>query len=406
MPVNGFTVGELFGGHKSKSGQNVNNSNALTISSAWRAINILGGAVSSIPCQPFRKTKTGREQLTEHPIHNILTRRVNKKYTTKLWFDRVINHLHLRGNHYALPIYNTLGQVVELELLNPDHVTIFETKNDIIYKIQGVEKQYRSDEIIHVPHLGDGIMGVSTISKAKEDFGLEMSRRDYGSDVYAGGGQVQGVLSPRTPIKDEQRKVAAKAFQEAKRTSKDIVLPFGFDYTKMAFNPSEVEFLESGNFSVSTIARWFGVPPHKLYDLDRATFSNIEHMAIEFLQDTIAPILNKIEAEYSTKIFQLYSERKNYIEFNMDAYIRADSKTKAESIATQINSAQLMPSEAREMSNKPFIEGSDRLFIQMGTGPLDIIDKVLLKNQLTPAKKEALKALFNGRTQEILDILE
>lgn len=396
----------MFGGAVSKSGKSVSQSSALTLSAAWRSVQILGGAVSSIPCQPFKKTDDGRKQLVDHPVYNILTKRVNKKYTSKVWFDRIINHLHLRGNHYALPIFNQLGQAVELELLNPDDVNIYEDRYEVYYAIKGVEKKYRSDEIIHVPHLGDGICGISTISKAKEDMGLEMSRRDYGSDVYNSGGQVQSILAPKTPIKEDQRILAQNAFRAAKLVGKDVVMPFGFDYTKMAFNPAEVEFLQSGNFSVSTIARWFGVPPHKLYDLDRATFSNIEHMAIEFLQDTIAPILNKVEAEYTSKLFQLNSERKNYIEFNMNAYIRADSKTKSESMATQIHSGQLQPAEAREMENRTFVEGSDRLFINQASIPMDIMDQVVLKPTISQAKKDKLKARFNGQTQEILDILE
>jgi HK97 family phage portal protein len=233
-----------------------------------------------------------------------------------------------------------------------------------------------------------------------------MSRRDYGSEVYSNGGQLQGLLKPNANLTDPQRLQAQNAFREAKKSSQNIVMPFGFDYVKMGFNPEEVEFLQAGNFSVATIARWFGVPPHKLFDLSRATFSNIEHMAIEFLQDTIAPILVKIEAEYTSKLFQLNSERKYYIEFNMNAYVRADIQARFNAYSTGVHAALIKPKEAREWENLEFVPESDRLFINQGSAPVDLIDQIVLKKQpVSNSAKEKLKAKFNGQTQEILDIL-
>jgi len=186
-------------------------------------------------------------------------------------------------------------------------------------------------------------------------------------------------------------------------------MPFGIDYEPMSFKPEEVEFLQAGNFSVTTIARWLGVPPHKLYDLSRATFSNIEHMAIEFLQDTIAPILVKIEAEYSYKLFQLPIEDKRgyYCEFNMNAYVRADLITRSNAMATQVHAALLTPSEGRSMENREFIEGSNRLFINQGSAPLNLIDDIAKsKRPVTQEQKEKLKELLNGKTEEALKILQ
>lgn len=404
--INGFTVSEIFGGTPTKSGVSVNANSALTVSAAWRAVQILGGAASSIPCQPFKKTDKGRQQIDSHPTYDMLTKRVNKKYTPSVWFDRVINHLHLKGNHFALPVRNSVGVVYELILIKPEDVEVYELANEVIYKFRGDENKYSSDEVIHVPHLGDGILGLSTIQKAKEDFGLEIARRNYGAEVYEAGGQVQGILNPKNNIDDPKRIKAQEAWREAKKTGKDVVMPFGFEYQKLTQSLTDVEFLQSGNFSVSTIARWFGVPPHKLFDLDRATWSNVEQMGLEFLTDTIAPILVKIEDEYTSKIYQLPRETKYYMEFNMSGYARADLKTRAESFAAQIHSGQLKPSEARAMENRDFVEGSDRLFINQGSAPLDLLDEILKKNKVTQAQKEKLKGLFNGRTQEILDILQ
>jgi HK97 family phage portal protein len=207
---------------------------------------------------------------------------------------------------------------------------------------------------------------------------------------------------------EPKRAQAQKAWKEMKQGGGDVLMPFGMDYQSLAMKPEEVEFLQAGNFSVATIARWFGVPPHKLYDLDRATFSNIEHMGIEFTQDSMDPTLVKIEAEYNTKLFQLPVEIKRgyYTEFNRNAYVRTDLLTRTQAYAAQIHSAQLTPAEARTMENKPFMEGSDQLFINQGSAPISLLNEILLKKQpVSATAREKLKAKFNGQTQEILDIL-
>lgn len=396
--IDGYTVGELFGGSPSKSGKSVNADNALTISAAWRALQVLGGAGSSIPSKPFQKTDNGREVLKNHPTVNIFTNRVNKKYTTPVWWDRVINHLHLRGNHYALLIRNEIGQVVELELLNPDHVTVFEDRSDVAYKIQGVEKPYSSADIIHVPHLGNGIVGKSTISYAKDDFGLEMSRRDYGGTVYSEGGKPPALLKPKVTLKPEQRAEAQKAWKEAKAQGGDVVMPAEFDYQSLSFKPEEVEFLQSGNFSVATIARWFGTPRNLLFDPEGGAYNSNEHDTINFLTYTMSPIFTKVEYEYSSKIYQLPREQRYYVEFDMNGFVRPDTVARATSYGQLVHAGVMKPSEARQRENLPFEPTSDRLFINSGSVPLDLMDEFVKSkgNTQTPKGQEVKRFELNG----------
>ncbi len=417
QPISGEVVDWILdgGGVKSKSGVNITSDTALTVSALWRGIQVLGGACSQIPFKSYRKIPNGRRELTadDTPSATLTTKRPNPKFTWPEFMDRAINHLHMRGNHYAYPVRNAIGQVVELWLWHPDTVKVFDDTNRILYKRDGDERVYSSDEVIHVRHIGDGIVGKGIVAHAKDDLGLEISRRDYGSEQFESGGKPGGILSAKNPLTDPQRSQAQKVWDEVKKNSKgrDILLPFGFDYQYATFKPEELQWLEAGDFSIPTIARWTGVPPHKLFDLNKSSYNSIEHQAIEFLQDTIAPILVKFECEYGDKIYQLPIEEKRgyYMEFNMNAYVRADIKTRMESNAVAIHSGQLTPAEARQMENREFKDGSDRLFINQGSGPLDRVDDIIdnkMKSPITPAQKARLKSVFNGKTEEILKTLE
>jgi HK97 family phage portal protein len=416
VPISAETIDQFYDGPPAKSGYSVNADNALTVSAFWRGLQVLGGAASSIPFKVFKPVTGGRQEVDskELPAAGLITKRPNRKVTWPVFIDRAINHLHMRGNHYAYIERNDFGQAVELNLWNPDTVEVYEDKNDVFYKRKNEERVYSSDEIIHVPHLGSGVVGKSVVTNAKEDLGLEMSRRDYGSGMYAGGGKPGGLLSAKLPLTDTQRQQVEKNWRETKKAlmGQDVLLPFGFDYEHLRFTPAELEWLQAGDFTVPTVARWLGVPPHKLYDLTRATFSNIEHQSIEFVQDSVAPILVKFEYEYTDKLFQLPIEEKRgyYCEFNLNAYIRADLAARAEAYAKQIHSGQITPAEVRRMENRRFIEGSDRLFLNQASVPMDRADDIVDKNQkpskISDKAMAALKAQFNGKTQEILDILD
>src|SRR3546814_12624544 len=49
------------------------------------------------------------------------------------------------------------------------------------------------------------------------------------------------------------------------------------------------QFVEVRAFNVVEVARAWGVPPHLLYELSRATFSNIEQQSLEFIMFSMMP---------------------------------------------------------------------------------------------------------------------
>jgi hypothetical protein len=101
----------------------------------------------------------------------------------------------------------------------------------------------------------------------------------------------------------------------------------------------------------------------------------------------MAPIGSKFENEYNTKLLTLPGEADMYLEFNWDAYIRTDTITKAEAFSKYVQNAIKTPAEMRSLNNDPFIEGSDKLFIQGATVPLDMQEALLKHPKAAPAAK-------------------
>jgi HK97 family phage portal protein len=384
-----------------RGGRSVSTESAMTLSAVYRAVAIKAGFISSLPFQVFQKTDRGRV-LANHPVSYLLSRKPNNKVSKVVYFDRAMQHYEFEGNHYALIRRNGIGRVEAYDLLHPKNVEVLEGDNQLIYEVtsKGKKVRYGADDIIHVPNMGDGYVGKSVLRFMKEDAGLMMDVRDYGESFFGRGGKPAGLLLPKSVVTPAQRQETKKSFQEAKEQGGEVAMPYGWEYKEISVPPAEAEWVTTNNFSISTVARWFGVPTQKLGD-SAIKYSNVEFMGIEFLQDTMAPIASKFETEYTNKSFQLSTEQDLYCEFNLDAYLRADSISKAESISKQVQNALMTPNEGRKLYNLDSKEGGDELFIQGATVPLSMQKEMLTKKQ--PAARQSLRQKIEKQVKEGLD---
>lgn len=386
--IDGYTVGEILGGsERTKSSVNVTVENSLSLSAVYRCVAILSGIISYLPKKVYRDTDGGREEAKDHSTYTLFRRRMHPHYTTSVFFERAIIHLLLRGNHLAEIIFKK-NEPAGFELINPQSLKEITVGNSgrLWYHFTDRRDPIPSDRMIHVPHLGENpIQGKGVITYAREDVGMEMARRDTGAKFWADGARPEGMIIPQQKISATQAAELKETFKAKKKEGGTIVGPFGVDYVPLSMAPADQEFIMSGNFTVAQICRWFGVPLDKLSELSRATMNNIEHQAIAFLQDTIAPIVNKIENEYTSKLYTLENEQSMYMEMNMDAYQRADSQAQAEMMRSEIQNGGMTPNEWRKIKNRPAKEGGDDIFIQQNMAPVGKLEQILMQKK-SPAK--------------------
>ena len=398
-PINGFTLDQVLGGNISGTGRSISENGALTLSAVYRAVAIKSGFISSLPFQVFVKTDKGRE-IADHPLTKLLSRSPNDKMSKVIYFDRAMQHYEMRGNHFALIIRNGIGRVDRFELLSNDEVDVYESANKVSYKVEGVEGLVSSDNMIHVPNMGNGVTGKSVLQYMREDASLMMDVRQYGESFFGRGGKPAGLLIPKMAATAAQRQEVKDSFQSAKKQGGDVAMPLGWEYKEISVPPKDADWVITQDATIAMVARWFGVPTQKLGD-SKIKYSNVEYMGIEFLQDTMAPIAAKFEAEYTNKALILPSEQNMYAEFNLDAYLRADSVSKAEALSKQIQNAMITPNEARKLDNRSAIEGGDDLFIQGATVPLSLQKQLYAKQEPAQTKtRQSLRKKIEAQVKE------
>ena len=368
--INGYSLIDIFGGSATNAGETVSEKTAMTFSAVWRSTQIISGIIGALPFKIYRNTDSGREEAKDHPYWEVITKSPNSTQTKAVFWQRAINHYLNWGNFFAEIKRNV---VPVIELIHPARFRKIEknTRGNLVFVFdwdQGIERRIRQDNLIHVPNLGDEIIGKGIIAQAREDIGLEFARQKYGSQYFKDGGKTKAFISTDQILKADQRKDLAEWIRTQKQAGHDLILDSGFKYAATSIPPEDSQFLGTGDFSVATIARWYGVPKSKLAHSEDPTFANIENMGIEFLTDTISPIISKIEDEFDAKLFD-----KEYCEFDMNAYLRGDMKSKAEYYTKMVNAGLMTINEVRRKENLNKIESGDRPIVQ---GAMTFLDKL------------------------------
>jgi HK97 family phage portal protein len=269
----------------------------------------------------------------------------NPEMTALIFRETMQAHVLTWGNGYAEIQRNQAGQPVALWPVTPDRVTperpIEDPTGPIRYRVfnqGGREALVPASDMLHVPGLGwDGTKGYSVVGKARESISLGLATQNFGATFFSNGASFGGIFThPKTfapGAKETFEKSIRDATQGVGRAHNFITLQEGVTYTQLGIPPDDAQFLETRKFQITEIARWFNIPPHKLGDLERATFSNIEHLAIEYVTDTLRPWLVRWEQEINRKLIAKQERGIQYVEHQMDALLRGDLKSRFDAYA-------------------------------------------------------------------------
>lgn len=354
-----FITGVDMDGGGSSSGVAVDEMRAMQTSAVYACVKILAETVASLPLQLFKSEKDSKTKATEHPLYECLYELPNNETTSFQFREIMMTSVLLYGNAYARKIVKQ-GHVKELWYLKPQNMTVERDRqtNKIKYTYNdddsGKSFVYRPDQIFHLKGLSfDGVKGISPIAQAREAVGLALATEEYGAKFFGNGARPGGVLEHPGTLKDPEklRDSWNKVYQGAKNSHRVAVLEEGMKYHSIGIAPEDAQFLETRKYQVNEICRIFRVPPHLVGDLERATFSNIEHQSIEFVQHTIRPWLVRWEQEISRSLLSEQERLLYFARFNVDGLLRGDFATRTQGYATGRQNGWLSINDIRRLED-------------------------------------------------------
>jgi len=149
------------------------------------------------------------------------------------------------------------------------------------------------------------------------------------------------------------------------------VLEPGQRFKTVSIPPEDAQFLESRKFSVVEQARWYGVPPHKIGELERSTNNNIEAQNIEYVTDCLMRWAVRLEQEVNAKLL-----RGNYYnKINFSSLLRGDLQTRQEYYKTMMDRGVYSINDVLALEDRNPVEGGDLRLVQMNMVSLDFANQ-------------------------------
>ncbi|MCS3740237.1 phage portal protein [Rhizobium sp. BK661] len=357
---------DLFGGTPTASGIAVTGNSAMRVPAVLQAVRLISETIGSLPCKLYQESDDGKDAAKDHGGYKIAHNRANSWASAgQLRVDLTVDAL-LHGAGYARVIRVGNERPYELQRLDPSKVQrLFEDDGEPYYLLTIDRKQVRLSytEVLYIP----AFAGVSPVKLGREAIGLSAILEKQASRFFNAGMRPSGIISNEKPQGGEAGAQTVANILKSWRawignTSGDpLILDAGWKFDAPTMTSTDAQFIENRLEQINEIARVFGVPPHMLFQLERATWSNAEQMAASFLQLCLRPWLDKWQDAYATVLLTEDEQDDHYFEFVIDDLQRADAAGRAEIFGKLVAMRAMTPNEVRAAMNLPPLPGGDEL---------------------------------------------
>lgn len=376
----------LFEGRPTSSGVAVTQSNALTVAPYFDAIRIISEDIAGFPFPIYRRLANGRKELArDSHFWRLVNQKPNPWQSSRKFRECMTGMALLRGDALALPTVPSVGTlkglVVELLPLMPDAWRV-EQQSDfsVLYYVrndQGGETPYTWDEVFHLSGFGlNGLTGLNLLTLAREDIGEAIADREYSTTLSANGARPGGYIQAPANLTKSQAQQIQEEWNDVHRgisnSHRVAVLPFGMSWQDVGMTPESAKIVEQRAATIVTAAAWFRMPPHKLGDLSRATWGNVEEENIDYVRGTLLPWMGRWEDAID---LQVLKDDTLYSKMNAEALLRGNTETRYQAYARALGSNNgpgwETVNEIRDLEDKAPIPGGDALWepkAGMGSG--------------------------------------
>lgn len=368
-----------FGADRSASGVEVDENIAMNYSAVWAATRILTGSAGMLPLKMYRHVEGGgKEEARDRPEWRLVHDSPNPAMGSMMFRSSRMKYQVNSGNGYAEIERNGAGRVMYLWPIHTSRVQppFWSPDRELYYPVKnndGRSVDIPGSDILHFPSIlsADGIIGLGVVAHARQSIGMGMATEQHGAALFGNGARPGFVVKHPKVLSDKARENFRREWNEMyqgpENAHKMALLSEGADVVPLGFSPEDSQFLETRQHNVEEIARWYGVPPHMIQHLLRATFNNIEHMSVEFVTYSLMPWLVIWEQELNRKLLSEADQEEYFFEHCVDGLLRGDAYTRAQALQLQFQNGALNIDEWRAIENRnPLPDGAgQKHFVQL-----------------------------------------
>ena len=368
----------------SGSGGPVTIDSAMQLSAVFACIRLLSENVATMPLGTYERRADTRVSV---PLPDYLSFQPPQGSRID-YLSQVMLSLLSAGKAFVATPRDALGVPVDLVPLQPELVKV-ERSETGIYSYRVGENRYTPRDVMHIRGMTmpGAVDGLSPLQAAMKSIELGLAAQDFGSSFFRNGALPAGIIeAPGEYPKSSAERVASlwnRNHRGASNAGKIGVLTGGAKFVKVTISPEEAQFLETRQFTVPEICRFFGVPPHLVADASNSTSwgSGLEEQNLSFGQMSLRPWVARIE-EAHDRLLTTHGQRNTFMRLNMDALGRAGTKERYDAYAVGLASGFLTINEVRRLEDLPPVPDGD---VSMAGQQLTAEDVAKLLDARTPA---------------------
>ena len=335
----------------------------MKIAAVYRCVDVIAKTMASLPFHLFEETLNGKEKAKNHRLYPLLYVLPNPQTTAyEFWHMYYVNLLLTRGA-FAKIVRDRSGYITALYNIPTCNVSPIQTNTvngeryiDVMLE-NGSMERLREGEFMYTPSLRFSSVDDPTdpIKIAGDVLSLTIGLNDFARSTFESGAHPGGFIEIPAGLSDVAYERLKSDFQEkfggVMNAGKFLFLENGGKAHMLEHDLEKTQVVESRKFAVIEVCRIFGVPPHKVFDLERATFSNIEHQAIEFVQDCITPNAVKVEQTVYRDLLSLVDRKRYFGKFNINGLLRGDMQARKEYYSSMRQGGVMNADEIRALED-------------------------------------------------------
>lgn len=350
----------------------------MQLSAVWSCINLLSETMATLPLVIYEVKRNGdkipaRDTRLWQVLHN-----PNQIMTAHdFWLCMSLNRF-LTGNAYALIHRDGTGALIGLTPLasasGQMEVAVLDGQVIYQYKKDGKYTYFTSDQILHWKGMGNGVVGLSTFDYMRATTNEMKNAQKNASALYGNGNQLTGIVTVDRVVKGQQLIELRNRFRELGAFNGDSwinFLPADMKYQQVAMSAADAQLLETRQFGVEEIGRWFGVPAALINSSSGSSGASIEQIVESFYRSTIHPLCCSVEQAIMQRVFTAAERAKYVAEFKMSALLRASVSSRYDSYSKALQNGFMTRNEVRKLENLPPVDGADQLTAQSNLWPVN-----------------------------------
>lgn len=368
------------GGSAGNAGEIVTAQSSLGLSAVWGCANLISGTLSSLPFEATRHTDSGVAEVARtHPLHSVIYESPNYDQTALDFWDFMNLSIELWGNAYASVVRKN-GQVTALYPVHPEAMSVRRLSNGRIeyrWIDEGKSFQKLDRDVFHVRGPGGNALGgMSTLRFGMQAFSSALAADRAAASMFKNGLRPSALIKFKEWLKPEERDVAESIVEKylgSVNSGKPFIAEGGLEYDQLSISPEDAQMLETRQFSVEEICRYFQVPPALIGHAGASTAwpTSVDQQVLMFQKFYLRRRVKRIEQAVRKQLLSAADRAAGIsVRINMDGLLRGDSASRASYYQTMSQIGGLKINEIRALEGLPPEPGGDVIRMQMQNIPI------------------------------------